>query len=363
MPGTSACCDRAQGVEDMCLLVGRVPVDDRAYDRAWQVQEVREQTESECRPFRGSRDHRPCGAKQASPTFCAPATPFPTGIPPSPAEHRARSCTRSATSPRRGHPPPVASQAVSASSILVTRSNTNPQVIDPGVACCPGRWAGRDHDRTIRAWPAARGPGIGHHEGHESPTAPTGPGVPGLGDGVDEEQPAPCASAASGCRSLTFTGHPGLCTPTRSVAPSRHHSTRTGSHSQPVSTWIRVIRCRYPPCAVSGPTAGRLRSPPLPLPRPGNRERNARTAPTTATARKATILYSATTRPRSATGRNRSSRPTGRYRSSPLTRPNRRIPQTAPIPLSRSTAQSPATTRTALNQMRHVGLTVRTVLS
>lgn len=30
--------DRAQGIEDMRLLFGWVPVDDRAYDRAWQVQ-------------------------------------------------------------------------------------------------------------------------------------------------------------------------------------------------------------------------------------------------------------------------------------------------------------------------------------
>ncbi|MFE2294553.1 PIN domain nuclease [Streptomyces sp. NPDC059452] len=32
--------DRAQGIEDMRLLFGWVPVDDRAYDRAWQVQEA-----------------------------------------------------------------------------------------------------------------------------------------------------------------------------------------------------------------------------------------------------------------------------------------------------------------------------------
>ncbi|MFF4181609.1 PIN domain nuclease [Streptomyces sp. NPDC001691] len=32
--------DRAQGVEDMRALFGWVPVDDRAYTRAWQVQEV-----------------------------------------------------------------------------------------------------------------------------------------------------------------------------------------------------------------------------------------------------------------------------------------------------------------------------------
>jgi predicted nucleic acid-binding protein len=30
--------DRAQGIEDMRLLFGWVPVDDRAYDRAWEVQ-------------------------------------------------------------------------------------------------------------------------------------------------------------------------------------------------------------------------------------------------------------------------------------------------------------------------------------
>lgn len=32
--------DRTQGIEDMRLLFGWVPVDDRAYDRAWQVQEI-----------------------------------------------------------------------------------------------------------------------------------------------------------------------------------------------------------------------------------------------------------------------------------------------------------------------------------
>ncbi|MFI7327815.1 PIN domain nuclease [Streptomyces rubiginosohelvolus] len=32
--------DRARGIEDMRLLFGWVPVDDRAYDRAWQVQEL-----------------------------------------------------------------------------------------------------------------------------------------------------------------------------------------------------------------------------------------------------------------------------------------------------------------------------------
>lgn len=32
--------DRAQGVEDLRLVFGWVPVDDRAYDRAWQVQEA-----------------------------------------------------------------------------------------------------------------------------------------------------------------------------------------------------------------------------------------------------------------------------------------------------------------------------------
>jgi predicted nucleic acid-binding protein len=32
--------DRAQGIEDMRQLFGWVPVDDRAYDRAWQVQEA-----------------------------------------------------------------------------------------------------------------------------------------------------------------------------------------------------------------------------------------------------------------------------------------------------------------------------------
>ncbi|BAU84809.1 ribonuclease vapC [Streptomyces laurentii] len=32
--------DRARGVEDMRLLFGWAPVDDRAYDRAWQVQEA-----------------------------------------------------------------------------------------------------------------------------------------------------------------------------------------------------------------------------------------------------------------------------------------------------------------------------------
>jgi predicted nucleic acid-binding protein len=32
--------DRAQGTDDMRLLFGWVPVDDRAYDRAWRVQEL-----------------------------------------------------------------------------------------------------------------------------------------------------------------------------------------------------------------------------------------------------------------------------------------------------------------------------------
>ncbi|MEV0010880.1 PIN domain nuclease [Streptomyces sp. NPDC051840] len=32
--------DRARGIEDMRLLFGLVPVDDRAYDRAWRVQEL-----------------------------------------------------------------------------------------------------------------------------------------------------------------------------------------------------------------------------------------------------------------------------------------------------------------------------------
>ncbi|RPF41791.1 hypothetical protein EDD96_5606 [Streptomyces sp. Ag109_G2-6] len=32
--------DRARGIEDVRLLFGWVPVDDRAYDRAWQVQEA-----------------------------------------------------------------------------------------------------------------------------------------------------------------------------------------------------------------------------------------------------------------------------------------------------------------------------------
>jgi predicted nucleic acid-binding protein len=32
--------DRAQGIEDIRTLFGRVPVDDRAYDRAWQVQDM-----------------------------------------------------------------------------------------------------------------------------------------------------------------------------------------------------------------------------------------------------------------------------------------------------------------------------------
>jgi predicted nucleic acid-binding protein len=32
--------DRAQGIEDIRTLFGWVPVDDRAYDRAWQVQDL-----------------------------------------------------------------------------------------------------------------------------------------------------------------------------------------------------------------------------------------------------------------------------------------------------------------------------------
>ncbi|MEV0491134.1 PIN domain nuclease [Streptomyces atratus] len=37
---TRSAADRARGIEDMRLLFGWVPVDDRAYDRAWQVQEL-----------------------------------------------------------------------------------------------------------------------------------------------------------------------------------------------------------------------------------------------------------------------------------------------------------------------------------
>ncbi|MEU1577435.1 PIN domain nuclease [Streptomyces collinus] len=32
--------DRARGIEDLRLIFGWVPVDDRAYDRAWRVQEA-----------------------------------------------------------------------------------------------------------------------------------------------------------------------------------------------------------------------------------------------------------------------------------------------------------------------------------
>ncbi|MFD8935294.1 PIN domain nuclease [Streptomyces sp. NPDC059578] len=32
--------DRARGIEDMRMIFGWVPVDDRAYNRAWQVQEL-----------------------------------------------------------------------------------------------------------------------------------------------------------------------------------------------------------------------------------------------------------------------------------------------------------------------------------
>ncbi|MFD3485559.1 PIN domain nuclease [Streptomyces sp. NPDC058665] len=32
--------DRARGIEDMRVIFGWVPVDDRAYSRAWQVQEI-----------------------------------------------------------------------------------------------------------------------------------------------------------------------------------------------------------------------------------------------------------------------------------------------------------------------------------
>src|SRR4051794_38611800 len=39
-----------------------------------------------------------------------------------------------------GHRCPA--QAESASAILVTRSNRNPQVDDPGVLCCLDRWGG-----------------------------------------------------------------------------------------------------------------------------------------------------------------------------------------------------------------------------
>ncbi|WP_437008119.1 PIN domain nuclease [Streptomyces sp. enrichment culture] len=38
--GARSAADRAHGIENMRLLFGWVPVDDRAYDRAWQVQEI-----------------------------------------------------------------------------------------------------------------------------------------------------------------------------------------------------------------------------------------------------------------------------------------------------------------------------------
>ncbi|HCA85337.1 MAG TPA: VapC toxin family PIN domain ribonuclease [Streptomyces sp.] len=38
--GVRSAADRARGLEDMRLLFGWVPVDDRAYDRAWEVQEL-----------------------------------------------------------------------------------------------------------------------------------------------------------------------------------------------------------------------------------------------------------------------------------------------------------------------------------
>ena len=44
--------DRAQGIEDMRLLFGWVPVDDRAYDRAWEVQAA----------LTGRGQHRSAGA-------------------------------------------------------------------------------------------------------------------------------------------------------------------------------------------------------------------------------------------------------------------------------------------------------------
>lgn len=40
--------DRALGIEDMRLLFGWVPVDDRAYDRAWRVQELLTQRGQHC---------------------------------------------------------------------------------------------------------------------------------------------------------------------------------------------------------------------------------------------------------------------------------------------------------------------------
>jgi len=55
--------DRAQGVEDMRLVFGWVPVDDRAYDRAWQVQEALTK--------RGQ--HRSAGPGRAGPGRAGPA--------------------------------------------------------------------------------------------------------------------------------------------------------------------------------------------------------------------------------------------------------------------------------------------------
>jgi hypothetical protein len=67
----------------------------------------------------------------------------------------------------------VASQAESASSILVTRSSRNPQVRDPGVPCCPGlvrrpAAGGETHLRRHRDY----GP-------HGPCTAPVSGGCPG----------------------------------------------------------------------------------------------------------------------------------------------------------------------------------------
>ncbi|CAM5737461.1 hypothetical protein SHIRM173S_08999 [Streptomyces hirsutus] len=40
VPGPCRIVRRAQGIEDPRPLFGRVPVEDRAYDRAWQVQDT-----------------------------------------------------------------------------------------------------------------------------------------------------------------------------------------------------------------------------------------------------------------------------------------------------------------------------------
>lgn len=92
--------DRAQGIEDMRLLFGWVPVDDRAYDRAWRVQELLTQ--------RGQ--HRSAGTviwwwppqPSCRGSLCCTATGTSSASPPSPARHSSGTALTPASEPGAG---------------------------------------------------------------------------------------------------------------------------------------------------------------------------------------------------------------------------------------------------------------------